>query len=51
MLDLVRTSVSGCPDAAALFFDELAWVIQQGIVDPRVEVWSQILLSVGRSFD
>ena len=43
MLDMVRNSISRSPDAAALFFDELARVIQQGIIDPRVEVSNRAL--------
>ncbi len=38
LLQLVRTSVAHSPEAAALFMDELAAVIQKGIIDSKVEV-------------
>jgi len=39
MLDMVRNSVSQAPEAAALFYDELARIIQLGGIDPKIEAW------------
>ncbi|OPL21558.1 fanconi d2 anemia group, partial [Mytilus galloprovincialis] len=39
LLNLVRTSINRIPEAAALFMDELANVIQKGCLDPKVEAW------------
>ena len=38
MLDMIRNSISQTPEAAALFYDELARIIQNGGIDPKIEV-------------
>ena len=38
MLDLVRNSINHVPEAAALFYDELANVIEKRQLDPKTEV-------------
>ena len=38
LLELVKTSCSKSPEAMALFMDEMASVVQKGIIDPKVEV-------------
>ncbi len=38
MLDMIRNSISQTPEAAALFYDELARIIQIGGIDPKIEV-------------
>ena len=38
MLDMIRNSISQAPEAAALFYDELARIIQLGGIDPKIEV-------------
>ncbi|CAB4038860.1 Fanconi anemia group D2 [Paramuricea clavata] len=38
LLDLVRSSISRVPEAAALFYDELANVIEKRQLDPKTEV-------------
>ena len=38
MLDLVRNSINDVPQAAALFYDELANVIEKRQLDPKTEV-------------
>ena len=38
MLDMIRNSISDAPEAAALFYDELARIIQLGGIDPKIEV-------------
>ncbi|XP_015761600.1 PREDICTED: Fanconi anemia group D2 protein homolog, partial [Acropora digitifera] len=39
MLDLIRNRISQAPEAAALFYDELARIIQLGGIDPKIESW------------
>ena len=39
MLDLIRNRISQAPEAAALFYDELARIIQLGGIDPKIEVY------------
>jgi hypothetical protein len=38
LLDLVRNSIKRVPEAAALFYDELANVIEKRQLDPKTEV-------------
>jgi hypothetical protein len=38
LLNLVKTSINRIPEAAALFMDELANVIQKGCLDRKIEV-------------
>ena len=38
ILDMIRNSISQAPEAAALFYDELARIIQLGGIDPKIEV-------------
>jgi hypothetical protein len=38
LLDLVRNSINDVPQAAALFYDELANVIEKRQLDPKTEV-------------
>ena len=38
LLDLIRNRISQSPEAAALFYDELARIIQLGGIDPKIEV-------------
>ena len=38
LLELVKTSSTKTPEAMALFMDELSSVINQGIIDSKVEV-------------
>ena len=40
LLQLVRASTNGSPEAAALFMDELSSVVTRGIIDAKVEVTS-----------
>ena len=40
LLEMVRTSVSHSHEAAALFYDELARIIEHGQVDPKVQARS-----------
>ena len=40
MLDMIRSSTNQTPEAAALFYDELARIIQLGGIDPKIEVQS-----------
>ena len=35
---MIRNSISQTPEAAALFYDELARIIQLGGIDPKIEV-------------
>jgi len=46
MLDMTRNSVSQAPEAAALFYDELARIIQLGGIDPKIEVQGHMLKCV-----
>ncbi|XP_031562635.1 Fanconi anemia group D2 protein-like [Actinia tenebrosa] len=39
LLDMVRSSVARVPEAAALFYDELTRVIEQGDVDRKIKNW------------
>ena len=45
MLDLVRNSINHVPEAAALFYDELANVIEKRQLDPKTEVNSVWMVS------
>ena len=38
MLDMIRNSIKDTPEAAALFYDELARIVQLGGIDPKIEV-------------
>lgn len=38
MLEMIQNSISQTPEAAALFYDELARIIQLGGIDPKIEV-------------
>ena len=38
MLEMIRNSTNQNPEAAALFYDELARIIQVGGIDPKIEV-------------
>ena len=38
MLDLIRNCINHVPEAAALFYDELANVIEKRQLDPKTEV-------------
>jgi hypothetical protein len=38
LLDLVRNSIKRVPEAAALFYDELANVVEKRQLDPKTEV-------------
>ena len=40
MLDMIRNSIKDTPEAAALFYDELARIVQLGGIDPKIEVHS-----------
>ena len=37
MLDMIRNSIKDTPEAAALFYDELARIVQLGGIDPKIE--------------
>ncbi|RMX53291.1 hypothetical protein pdam_00015249, partial [Pocillopora damicornis] len=39
MLEMIRNSTNQNPEAAALFYDELARIIQVGGIDPKIEAW------------
>ncbi|XP_022805734.1 Fanconi anemia group D2 protein-like [Stylophora pistillata] len=39
MLEMIRNSTNQTPEAAALFYDELARIIQLGGIDPKIEAW------------
>ena len=43
MLDMIRNSIKDTPEAAALFYDELARIVQLGGIDPKIEVHSNFL--------
>lgn len=43
LLDLVRNSINHVPEAAALFYDELANVIEKRQLDPKTEVISVLM--------
>ena len=43
MLDMIRNSIKNTPEAAALFYDELARIVQLGGIDPKIEVHSNLL--------
>ena len=43
ILDMIRNSVSQAPEAAALFYDELARIIQLGDIDPKIEVLHSVI--------
>ena len=38
MLEMICNSTNQNPEAAALFYDELARIIQVGGIDPKIEV-------------
>ena len=40
MLDMIRNSIKDTSEAAALFYDELARIVQLGGIDPKIEVHS-----------
>ena len=43
MLDMIRNSIKDTPEAAALFYDELARIVQLGGIDRKIEVHSNFL--------
>ncbi len=48
MLDLIRNCINHVPEAAALFYDELANVIEKRQLDPKTEV---IFVAYGNRYD